>query len=252
MWYRGIVMNIAPNCVVILTDTGEFLKIKKQPDIKVGQTILCLEEDLIKEQRKLLHFLPQVYVTFIGLVAACLLVFLFPQSETYAVLSLDINPSFELKLDENQQIIGIHAFNDEAERLQFTDLKGLELQKGLMEIRKRLTEAGYLLDQQSMIYSLAFMKSDNITYENQVKNQLKDTPITTEFGYLKVTSEELKEAHHKQLSGARLKADEMLDSIDITQLSVNEIIQLFQENQIEFDMLCHDGEEIEMKKDCCR
>ena len=52
------------------------------------------------------------------------------------------------------------------------------------------------------------------------------------------------------MSVARLKADAMLDQVNIDQLSVNEIMRLFQENCLQFDMMCHEGQEVQMKADC--
>ena len=43
----------------------------------------------------------------------------------------------------------------------------------------------------------------------------------------------------------------MLEQVDIDQLSVNEIIRLFQENSLQFDMMCREGQEVKMKADCC-
>lgn len=185
-----------------------------------------------------------------SVLAACLALFFIPKTETYAVLSVDINPSFEFKLDKNQKIIEVEAFNQDAKNLSLDDLVGIPLEEGLVSLKDLLIEADYPLDEQSMLYSLTFMKSDNLIYENQVKEQLKSIQITTDFGYFKVTYEELKEANQRNMSAPRLKADAMLDQVNIDQLSVNEIMRLFQENCLQFDMMCHEGQEVQMKADC--
>lgn len=251
MIYKGIVVSITSTDGVILTNEQMFLKIKKRDGLEVGQTILCLEEDLIAQERKVLSFKPKIHVLAVSILAACLALFFIPKTETYAVLSVDINPSFEFKLDKNQKIIDFETFNQDAQSLSLNDLVGLPLEEGLMRLKSLLMEANYSLDEQSMLYGLTFLKSENLIYENQVKEQLKSIQITPDFGYLKVTHEELKEARHRNMSVARLKADAMLEQVDIDQLSVNEIIRLFQENSLKFDMMCHEGQEVKMKADCC-
>lgn len=250
MIYKGIVMSITPTYVAILTNDQMFLKIKKRDGLEVGQTILCLEEDLIVQERKVLSFKPKIHLLAVSVLAACLALFFIPKTETYAVLSVDINPSFEFKLDKNQKIIEVETFNQDAKNLSLDDLVGIPLEEGLVSLKDLLIEADYPLDEQSMLYSLTFMKSDNLIYENQVKEQLKSIQITTDFGYFKVTYEELKEANQRNMSAPRLKADAMLDRVNIDQLSVNEIMRLFQENCLQFDMMCHEGQEVQMKADC--
>lgn len=64
-----------------------------------------------------------------SVLAACLALFFIPKTETYAVLSVDINPSFEFKLDKNQKIIEVETFNQDAKNLSLDDLVGIPLEE---------------------------------------------------------------------------------------------------------------------------
>ncbi len=91
--------------------------------------------------------------------AAALLMLLFiilPFSsapEVYAYVSVDINPSFEFSIDQDQEVVDVKAFNEEAQKMlqQMADPEGksiititeeiidLSSQEGYMDVEKRVT-----------------------------------------------------------------------------------------------------------------
>lgn len=249
MWYKGIVIELLKNDVaILLTDEGEFVKVKQKQGMEVGQTILFLDQDKIINQA--IPFTPKKkkFIPIFAAIAAMLLVFLIPnvkQQTAYAILSVDINPSFELELDETLTIVGIKTLNDSANQLVLEQVKGMNLEQGLQIIRNVLSEANYSLTQDSILFSLAFLGQEDLDYETSVKESLKIANMSQEFAYLKVSSEELELAHEQQMSGAKMKVQEMLEDIDVEELSINQIIQLFEDSNLKFDMRCYDGEELE-------
>ncbi|MGL4373489.1 MAG: anti-sigma factor domain-containing protein [Turicibacter sp.] len=247
MYYKGVVVEILAHCAIILTKDGEFIKIKKCEQLEVGQTILCLPDDLIKPTPKVIPFYKKA-IPMIATLAACLLLMLIPtfnQATTYAVLSVDVNPSFELELDDQMMIIGVKTLNQSAKKLKLTRLKGLPLEEGLTVLRDILIQHDIPLEQHAMLFSLALMMGDDIDYEDLVKQSLKVVNPSDEFAYLKISNEELEQAHQEKVSGAKLKAKQLLNGIDIDDLSVNEIIQLFNNHNIKFNMLLKNGIEID-------
>lgn len=248
MWYRGVIVELTSTAAVILSDEGQFLKIKIQKEMEIGQTILFLEEDLISEKTEVIPFKHRTWISIMTAVAACLLLLIIPQlqsSPIYAVLSVDINPSFELELDQNQNIIKVVTLNDSASMLDFSDLAGVSLNKGLLMLEEMLGVAQYSLNENAMLFSLAFTKDENVDYEEEVKESLQQAQITRDFVYLKVSNDELKQARTHHISGAKVRVSELLNDIDVSSLSVNQIIELFHEFNLKFDMHCHDGQIVE-------
>ncbi len=244
---RGIVVEVHESFAIVLSDDGEFLKLKLKKGLQVGQTILFLKEDLIPETiaSNPVH---HKWISLLTVVAACFLLWLMPrfnESPVYAVLSVDINPSFELELDENQEIVNVLSLNESASILDISSLKGLALQEGLERIEQLLTEADYELTKDAMLFSLSFTEDDNNAYEEQIKESLRRANIATDFVYLKVSSDELKQARRHHMTGAKVRVSELLQTSDINQLSVNDIIQQFNEQNLSFDMHCHDGKVME-------
>lgn len=251
MSHRGVVVEIHESFVIVLSDNGEFVKLKLKRGLEVGQTILYLQEDLMPTS-VVSTPVNRKWVSLLTAVAACLVLWLVPQfnkNPVYAVLSVDINPSFELELDENQKIINVLSLNESASILEISSLKGLSLQEGLAEIEQLLKQANYELTKDAMLFSLSFMEADNSVYEEQIKESLRRANISTDFVYLKVSSDDLKQARRHHMTGAKIKVGELLQASDVSQLSVNEIIQQFNERNLSFDMHCHDGKVMEPNKD---
>jgi len=62
----------------------------------------------------------------------------------YALVSIDINPSFELYVDKNDKVIEINSINDEAETLDIDQLIGLEVQDVVESLIKQAQDKGYI------------------------------------------------------------------------------------------------------------
>lgn len=62
----------------------------------------------------------------------------------YAIVSIDINPSFELYVDKNDKVIEINPINDEAKTLDIDQLIGLEVQDVVESLIKQAQDKGYI------------------------------------------------------------------------------------------------------------
>lgn len=247
MYDKGIVFELLEKVAIVLTQDQQFVKVKKKEGLEVGQTIFFLPEDVVKPTPKVIPFYKKTAPT-LALIAACLLIFIIPFGKPvtpYATLSVDVNPSFELELDEAMAIRKVNALNKSAQALNVQALEGLPLQEGLEQLKQILIENNISLESNAMLFSLALSNQDDLDYENQVKESLKQANQTEEFAYLKITEEELELAHQQSVSGAKLKVKELLQDIDVDDISVNEIIQLFKDNKLHFDLLFKDGIELD-------
>jgi hypothetical protein len=62
----------------------------------------------------------------------------------YALVSVDINPSFELYVDKNDRVIEINPINEEAKALIINQLIGLEVQDVVEDLIKQTQDLGYI------------------------------------------------------------------------------------------------------------
>lgn len=62
----------------------------------------------------------------------------------YALVSIDINPSFELYVDKNDKVIEINPINEEAKTLDIDQLNGLEVQDVVENLIKQAQDKGFI------------------------------------------------------------------------------------------------------------
>lgn len=62
----------------------------------------------------------------------------------YAIVSVDINPSFELTAAEDGSVLSIEAINDDAKTIITEDLIGLPVEQAVEQLIIRATEAGFI------------------------------------------------------------------------------------------------------------
>lgn len=116
----GVVMEIRNDVAVILQPNGVFIEQAPRPDWEVGSVVGIDAQH--KPRAMWIKRLAVVAACFVLLLAAGLVgyTFLF---QTSSVISIDINPSVELKLNRMGRVVDMSALNDDGSIL----LSGLEL-----------------------------------------------------------------------------------------------------------------------------
>jgi hypothetical protein len=141
---KGIVLELDEEFVTLLTPEGEFIQVKKDGDYEIGEEI---EAQVIK--RPIVHRRSFRYVITSLVAAVVLLVttlFHFPSNEVYAYMSIDINPSIEVGVDEQLKVLKLKAYNEEGKRIvsQLSHWKKKEFADITMEIIELSMQKGYL------------------------------------------------------------------------------------------------------------
>ena len=95
-----------------------------------------------------------------------------------AIIAVDINPSFELSVNNATIVIKIEALNEDASALDTSSLIGLPAATVIDEIVKLATTAGFidstdLLDDY-VVVSTVLMDQDNLRLEEKLQTQLQD------------------------------------------------------------------------------
>lgn len=177
---KGIVMDIAKDSAVIMTNDGEFLKVKKpSPSIALGDEITstsCFEKQKSHLSR------------YAGLAAAILLLlipFLYFREAyaTVAYVNVDINPSLEIGINRYNRVNDITALNsDGAELIKDMPLKGLEVKDALNKIIITAKDSGYINDGKvnNIEVALIALNPQNVKIsEDNLINYVKDAVETT-------------------------------------------------------------------------
>jgi len=223
---KGMILELSKSYAIALNDEGIMEKIAFKKDMKVGQKIFYFEDDIVKATRSKVYRHNNFIKTFGSIAALFLLVFTFFNTmkvdQAYAIVSLDINPSIQIEADSNKKVIKVEGINDDGKNIDFTDIKGLDIDTGIQRIKEKLVEKKYLDTNTEVLVGVAFTTTneDNSSYEETLKDAIRATFNTEDITYIKADKKEIEEAKTEGISLGRYKAKE---SISVDQDTKNNI-----------------------------
>lgn len=155
---KGVVLEVNKHSCIIMTPEGKFQRvpIPNQP-VKPGAEITCHQSNLSHSWLKS------------GAIAAILTLFLFGFSlyqtmlpTAVAYVSLDINPSIEMGVDKNSQVIKAKGLNDEGDNLlKLVSLKNKNVYLAIEELIAASIENNYLdPDQENLVFAAVTNETD--------------------------------------------------------------------------------------------
>ncbi|MGG5177809.1 anti-sigma-I factor RsgI family protein [Bacillus sp. MM09(2025)] len=179
---RGIIVEKNKKYVTLLTPDGQFLRTKyEQQDYEIGQEVTFPNESRLERKKAgffdLLRLRP-LNAGILSIAAIIVVIFTmmpsFSSQRAYAYMTIDINPSFELKLDHNYQVIGVTPLNKDAKQV-LASMKGLEkndMTKVVQEIIDDCDKKGYVNHSKSIYISTVYENKQDHTYKTNVKSKI--------------------------------------------------------------------------------
>lgn len=138
---RGIVMEITGKYAVILTQDGQFMKIKAQPGMTVGAEIDTCMPSMASAARKPMYRIASIAASFLLVLG----IGIFSYSMPYSYVDFDINPSIGLTANIYDRIIRVEALNDDGSKLiENKNLMHRRLDEGVTLLLSSAVEQGYL------------------------------------------------------------------------------------------------------------
>lgn len=219
---KGLIMELKRDYAIVLNDDGTMEKILIKPQMAVGQKIFYFDEDIVNiTETTSLNRGKFKYSTFMksfGSIAALfLLVFTFFYnmniSKTVAIVSLDINPSIQIEVDNNQNIIKVIGMNDDGKNIDFSQVKGCNINDGIKVIKDILVEKEYLKNNKDVLVGFAFVKNgEQPTYEDEIKEAVLTNFDTENVTYLKAEDKkDVEVAKEQGISLGRYEASKVVD-----------------------------------------
>lgn len=162
---KGVVLEKHNHFMIVMTNDGQFVKAKLDDEVDVGQETSYYPIraknwlGIWKEK----HFLPAI-------AAAVMLIFLLPvlqlfsDERVYGFVTVDINPSIELQLNKDYEVIGAKGYNEDGEKmvLQLEEkVLGQPLNVVVDQLITKGNELGYLSNERDIYIS----SSLNLTEE---------------------------------------------------------------------------------------
>ena len=235
MWFKGIVMEVKEDYSLVMKEDSQIVRVKNKEGMKKGDINIFLEEDLYEEKISNNKNKNKIIVSILS-IAAVLAIVVLPMMQnnkinSYALVSLDINPSINFELDDDMNIVSIRGINKDGKNLNLESLNGLTLDEGLKKLKIDLENKKYNLSKDSIIVGFTFLtdKEDN-AYENDVKSIIGTEFKDSKTAFFKGTKENSEVAEQKGMSlgryEAKLSMDEDIMEEQIENMSVEEILDL--------------------------
>lgn len=236
--FKGIIIDIKEQYAIVMKEGGDMVRVEKKKGMKVGQSIFFLEDDIYYNKTKQSTNSIRKWIVPIGAIAA-MLIFIFNPiinilnpitDNTYAVLTLDVNPSVEFNLDKNGKIVNAIGLNDDGKALELGNINGLTVEEGISILRDTFSKENYLKNNNSVLVGFSFVGEEDINFEERIQNTIKSNFDNITVAYLKGTSEDIKSAENKGISlgkyEALLKLDEDNFEDALENLTTQEILEL--------------------------
>jgi hypothetical protein len=218
-------MEITEEYVTMLTPDGEFLRTRhEQRPYELGEEILFFplrhdqrEPSEIKRKRSLWRG-----AVISSVAAAVFLLFFIPyylQQQVYAYMSIDINPSLELGVNRQLEVVEVKTFNEEAEKLmtEIEEWAGFPIHKVAVNILSASEKQGYLKTEKEVLITTVFTTGKK-DYTHQLLTDLQTVTENWEkktytIQTVKSSLEEREKAQKAGIStGAWLRKEEKVKS----------------------------------------
>ncbi len=148
---KGVVVEIAPkNKVIIMTSEGEFIRIPLKKHVHVGQEIRYTPR---KTRFNVLQA-GLVATLFLALIGTwpVLTGRLVPGGAAAYVMTVDVNPSFELQISAENRVLAVEGLNRDGRQVAAKlAVVGDDLRSALRKLAVRLQKDGYLGSGQKQI-----------------------------------------------------------------------------------------------------
>ncbi|QYR22853.1 anti-sigma factor domain-containing protein [Paenibacillus sp. sptzw28] len=167
---RGIVIEIGKRHAIVLTPDGQFRKVPARRNTAVGEEINFSQRELARPRG----------LYSIGIAAAAVMLLLFipflmkqygTQKPVAAYLTMDINPSVELGVDDTDRVVELRALNkDGAAVISSVKFKGLPVDQVAGQIIEHVEAGPYLKSGEGdIVITSVLIKADSAPgYESQL------------------------------------------------------------------------------------
>lgn len=177
---KGIILEQHRKYTILITKDGAFEKGKVRiKDAKIGEEVIfepIRSKKFFFLTKKSRRHLPARILTIACIVLVCFLpFFVFPNDKTYAYVTIDINPSIELEVDENYTVRNIRAMNDDANEImgEVTDYLNENLELVIQMIMNTSEENGLINDEKNILVGISYI-NDKKTDERKILKEIEN------------------------------------------------------------------------------
>ncbi|WP_163529456.1 anti-sigma factor domain-containing protein [Halobacillus ihumii] len=214
---KGIVMEQSRSYTIVMTNDGNFHKAKLLKRAEVGMEVY-FQPAVVKHKGFAQVFtLPRM--KFVA-VALALLIALFPaylwygSNKAYAFVNIDMNPSVELKLNKNMQVIDVIPLNEDAEVLlsKLEDWQNDPASEVTFDMITLSQELGYINNQNQVLIGVSYVNKHDEDFSAKIESYLAKQSFNLSIASYNVPSQLRKQAKKEKVSVNELMADSLSEA----------------------------------------
>lgn len=169
---KAVVVDIADNYAVVMSSSGEFIKIRNTGDLQVGYETEIPSVRIFNGNIKRLSSIAAIFlfIVFSG-------IGVYSYITPYSYVNIDINPSIEIATNIYDRIINVTSLNDDGQELivanHLDTLHNKKIDVGIEIVLKDVAKAGYFADEEKNAVIFAVSSKDAKkadTIETNVQN----------------------------------------------------------------------------------
>lgn len=174
---NGIIMEEHKRYYIVMTRDGEFLKVKKIKEYQIGEEIsfTTSQEEKANLGRKLFaRKIPQFSMALVLLLVVIPLLTNLNIGKAYAYVTVDINPSIEMSIDDKQTVTAIRAYNDDGTNIihSMDDWRGKTLTDVTEEIISQSEQNGYLKNGRDVMIAITHINKKDKAIDEQIEKTI--------------------------------------------------------------------------------
>ncbi|ASK60910.1 hypothetical protein CFK37_01130 [Virgibacillus phasianinus] len=211
---KGIVMEKHRNYIIVMTQDGSFRKVKSVKDADIGAEISY--EMLASKKGELLFFHSKKSSRYVA-IACMVLLFVMPffllggQNKTYAYVNLDINPSLEIEIDQNLNVVSISPLNDDARKLiqKLPDYQDKKIERLIELIMNKSDALGLTKHGKNVLVGVSYVDGRDISVLDTVDNYFLTHNTSWDIATFQVPGEIREQAQKEKVSMNKVMAENM-------------------------------------------
>ena len=205
---KGVILEINDLYLTLLTPEGEFLRARKlQQDYQVGEEIHFFPETLtVKKKRFNLSFLNNFKTRSIALAAVFMLAMtalvpVYQNGQVYAYMSIDVNPSIELAVNDDLKVLRMKGYNPEGKEIigEIKDWKKKDAAVVAEMILEEIEEEGFFKEKNDVVIATVHNKKAKESVDQKLEKKISEIKKSTQdedlnFKVMEATSEDRQKA----------------------------------------------------------
>jgi hypothetical protein len=214
---KGIIMEINDTCLTLLTPDGQFLQSRKQKQpYTIGEEILFTP---IAPKRLVYRFfgVKQLSIAAAAIfIIAGSLVPVYQSNKAYAYMSIDVNPSIEIGVNKQIQVVQVKAYNSDGKKIisHIGDWEKKNVTEFTENVLKEMKKEGYLDNHHSMVLSTVRIENSEEQTEKQLTEKIDEIKEIAKENKLQVTEidgteKDMEEAHQLGITTGKYKEEKI-------------------------------------------